>query len=140
MLQNTFNKQMMTHLEVRLLRVLGAKEGLGGLIPGQLLVDAVNGVGDVFEALHEQLIALLLDSLEVVLGLLCPLPHRLKVLVGLLEFLVTHASSLSLVAHKQKRREGPSENLPRWPGTEWRRLSSLQEWAEARLGRPWSPA
>ena len=80
MLQNSFNKHM-THHEVRLLRVFGAREGLGGLISGQLHGDAVNGVGDVLEALHEQLVALLLDPLEVVLGLLRPLPETRELLV-----------------------------------------------------------
>ena len=43
----------MTYLKVRLLRVLWAKECLSRLVSGELLVDAINGVGDVLKTFHE---------------------------------------------------------------------------------------
>ena len=57
------------------------------MVPGQLFVDSVDGVGDVLEAGHEQVVSLLLDPLKVLLGRLSLLPDTLEVFVGLLQFL-----------------------------------------------------
>ena len=80
-------RESWSHLKVGLLRVLRAEEGLSRLVPGQLLVDPVNGVGDVLEAGHEEVVSLLLDPLKVLLGSLGLLPHTLEVLIGFLQFL-----------------------------------------------------
>ena len=74
-------------LKVGFFRVLGSKEGLGRLVAGQGLVDPVDGVADVLEALVEEVVALLLHTLELHLGLLGPLADAVEVLVGLLQLL-----------------------------------------------------
>ena len=80
-------RESWSHLKVGLLRVLRAEEGLSRLVPGQLLVDPVNGVGDVLEAGHEEVVSLLLDPLKVLLGSLGLLPDTLEVFIGFLQFL-----------------------------------------------------
>ena len=57
------------------------------MVPRQLFVDSVDGVGDVLEARHEEVVSLLLDPLKVLLGRLGLLPDTLEVLIGFLQFL-----------------------------------------------------
>ena len=71
----------MLHLKVRFLRVLWAKECLSRLVSGELLINAINSVGDVLETFHEQLAALLLNSLKIGLCLFSSLSNRLKIFV-----------------------------------------------------------
>ena len=77
----------MLHLKVRFLRVLWAKECLSRLVSGELLVNAINGVGDVLETLGEQVVPLLLDPLKVLFGLLGLLPNGLEVFICFLQLL-----------------------------------------------------
>jgi hypothetical protein len=74
-------------LQVGLLRVLRAQEGLRRVVPRQRLVDTVDRVADVLETLVEEFVALLLDALEVHLGLLGLAAHVVEVLGGLLQLL-----------------------------------------------------
>ena len=74
-------------LQVGLLGVLRPQEGLRRVVARQRLVDPVDGVANVLEALVKEVVALLLDALKVHLGLLGLAADSVKVLGGLLQLL-----------------------------------------------------
>jgi hypothetical protein len=96
-------------LQIGLLGVLRPEEGLRGVVARQRLVDPVNRVADVLEALVEEVVALLLDALKVHLGLLGLAPDVVKVLGGLLQLLARLVQLLHRFHVGRLRKQGEIE-------------------------------